>query len=273
MKTSDRTILIGVGVLALIGAFIVLVLMPKRNEASKLGDQVSQTRSTAEQAEQQVAFASAAQRSFPANYGRLVSLGKAVPADDDTSSLLVELSGIAKRTGVDFRGIELGQSTQSAPAPAPPAAATGGGSSDAKTQNASTTASTTPAAATEASAASLPIGASVGSAGLPVMPYKLSFVGNFSKISKFIDGVQKLVDPKTGQVKVSGRLITIDGFSLSRDEKAGFPMLKASFLVTTYVTPQSQGLTAGATASGPAAAPAGSPSTTTVSNSTGGPTP
>ena len=99
------------------------------------------------------------------------------------------------------------------------------------------------------------------------MPYKLSFVGNFFHIADFIDRVQKLVDPKTGNVKVSGRLITIDGFSLTRDAKLGFPTLKASFLVTTYTTPQSQGLTVGATPAGPGpATPAGSPSTTNVSN-------
>jgi hypothetical protein len=96
------------------------------------------------------------------------------------------------------------------------------------------------------------------------MPYKLTFRGDFFQIGDFIAGVQRLVDPKTGHVTVSGRLVTFDGFSFSRDPKEGFPKLLVSFAVTTYMTPREEGLTAGATPSGPAP-----PSdTTTVSNST-----
>lgn len=264
MKASDRTILIALGVLAVIGAFVALVLMPKRGEASKLGEQVVQARSEAERTEQQLAFAVEAQKSFPANYNQLVTLGKAVPSDDDTSSLLVQLNGVARRTKVDFRAIELATLTSEAPPPSAQETQTDQSQEAEKGSEESAESQPVSVPATESSAASLPIGATVGSAGLSVMPYKLTFVGNFSRIGKFVDGIQRMVDPATGRVSVRGRLMTIDGFSMTRDEKLGFPHLQVSFFVTTYVAPQSQGLTAGATPQGPAE-PAGSPSTSTIS--------
>lgn len=268
MKSSDRTILIGVGILALIGAFMVLVLMPKRNEASKLQEQVSSAQTAVDQAEQQLQVATEARKTFPSNYHRLVVLGKAVPSGDDTSSLLVQLGSVAKKTGVQFRGIELAKDGAGAPPPPPPAgnAATeakpeGGESKDSST---ATPVSQAAAVPTEAAAASLPIGATVGSAGLPVLPYKLSFVGDFFKVADFIDGIQDLVNPKADHVTVSGRLLTMDGFSLSRDNKVGFPKLKVSFAVTSYMTPAEEGLTAGASPTAPA--PADDSPATTVSN-------
>ena len=100
--------------------------------------------------------------------------------------------------------------------------------------------------ATEAAAASLPIGATVGPAGLPVMPYELQFQGDFFQIADFVAGLDKGVSAgKKGEVSVDGRLMTVDGFSLTRDLQKGFPSLLANFAVTTYVTPTEEGLTAG----------------------------
>ena len=56
-----------------------------------------------------------AQNAYKANYATVVRLGKAVPTDDDTRSLLVQLDAAAKRAGVDFD-----TSTSTAAAAAPP---------------------------------------------------------------------------------------------------------------------------------------------------------
>jgi hypothetical protein len=108
--------------------------------------------------------------------------------------------------------------------------------------------------ATEASAASLPIGAVVGPAGLPTLPYDLAFRGTFFDISNFIGGLDGLVKPQDAgaQVSSNGRLFTINGFALTGGAPGSSPKLDATFLVTTYVTPQDQGLTAGASPGGPA---------------------
>ena len=55
------------------------------------------------------------------------------------------------------------------------------------------------------------------------MPYTLTFNGNFFQIADFIKGLDSLVKTQNEKVAVDGRLITIDGFSLTPDEEAGFP--------------------------------------------------
>ena len=92
----------------------------------------------------------------------------------------------------------------------------------------------------------MPLGASVGPAGLAVMPYTLTFNGDFFKIADFIKGLDALVETTNEKVAVNGRLITVDGFSLSARRRGLLPALEATFSVTTYLTPPGQGLTAGA---------------------------
>jgi hypothetical protein len=87
-------------------------------------------------------------------------------------------------------------------------------------------------------------------------------------------GVDRLVDARKNNVAANGRLVTIDGFTLTANETQPYPMLKASLNVTTYVAPADQGATAGASPTGPApalAAPA--PPTTTTSATTAAPAP
>ena len=110
-------------------------------------------------------------------------------------------------------------------------------------------------AATESTAANLPLGASVGAAGLPTMPYDLTFEGSYFDVANFLKGVDDLVHLReSGQVAADGRLLTIDGFSLSpaEDTDPSNPTLEVKLTVTSYVTPSDQGLTAGATPGGPA---------------------
>ena len=53
-------------------------------------------------------------KTYKTNYATLARLGKAVPADDDVRSLIVQLEATAERSGVDFQQIELGD-TSAAP--------------------------------------------------------------------------------------------------------------------------------------------------------------
>jgi hypothetical protein len=95
------------------------------------------------------------------------------------------------------------------------------------------------------------------------MPYKFVFTGNLFTIADFVKGLDSLVKTTNEGVDVDGRLITVNGFSLAEDSEAKFPELQATFSVTTYLTPPSEGATVGATPTGleePVATPA---STTT----------
>src|SRR3954464_1010356 len=97
MKSSDRQILAGVGLIGLVAVFWFFVIAPKREEASKLDTQVTELRATVEQTEQDAAAGEQAQKDFPSNYRRLVALGKAVPADADTPSMLRQVQSLSDR--------------------------------------------------------------------------------------------------------------------------------------------------------------------------------
>lgn len=244
LKSSNVLIVAMLVVAGLAAAFWMLALSPKREEASKLGKQVQQLEVSLAQHRLEAASALEARKEFPANYRQLVVLGKAVPGDDDTASLLVEVNRIAEKAGVKFRDLEL--TAEGGEAEMPPVAS-----------------SSTPVSATEAEASLLPLGAKIGPAGLGVMPYTLIFDGNFFEVADFIKGIDSMVETESQDVTVDGRLVTLDGFSLVADENESFPQLDATFAVTTYLTPPNQGVTGGATPVAPEAV-------TPIATTTGG---
>lgn len=251
-KSKTTNVVIGAMLLvaALAAAFWILALSPKRSEASKLDAQVSQLESSLSQHESEIATAEEAHKEFPVDYQRLVVLGMAVPNEDETASLLVQLNRISGKAGVRFQTLSLEASGESEGAESEePSLSTPNGE---------------PISPTEAAASLLPLGASIGPASLAVMPYQLTFTGNFFKIANFIKGLDSLVKTTNEKVGVDGRLITINGFTLGEDSEAKFPALQATFTVTTYLTPPSQGTTAGASPEGPAEGPEAIPASTTT---------
>ncbi|HEY7122001.1 MAG TPA: hypothetical protein VH329_05525 [Solirubrobacterales bacterium] len=276
MKASDKAVVFGVLVAGLAVAFYLMVIGPKRDKVGELNDQVTQLQEQITQDQQVVSFGQQARADFPKYYGRLVVLGKAVPQQADTASMLVQLSSVSSKAKVDFRSIALnsqgaaaGEGTSTTPPPTPPTTSTTPSTSGGAVSAANNTAATVSNApgsdatlvpATESSAAAQPIGASVGSAGLPTLPYTVDLHGNFFDVANFIGGIDDLVTPKQGGDEVSpdGRLVTIDGFALQGGLPGANPKLNATFALTTYVAPATQGLTAGASPSAPA------PATTTA---------
>ena len=285
MKSSDKTIVVGVGVLVLTILFYFMVLSPKRQRASELSEEISSLEGSISQQEQVAAFAEEARQEYPTYYGRLVVLGKAVPEGADSASMLVQLNTIANRDDVEFLGIKLEQSasgtgtstgTPPAAAAAASTAAPAEGTEGATTEDGSTTTASTdsaaagaatgagspavptPAAATAAVAASLPIGAVVGPAGLPTLPYEIVLEGGFFQLADYFGGLDDLVQMReqSGQVSVDGRLLTVDGWALKGGRPGSDPTLTGRLKVTTYTTPSTQGMLAGASPGGPAPAPA-----------------
>lgn len=273
MKSSDRTVFVAVAVVGMLAALWLLAISPKRAEVAQLDDDIVALQSSIDEQNQLIALGERAKKSYGDDYQSLVVLGKAVPGDDDAASLIEQTQAIADRTEIDFRSIVLGaasgdaQATAPAPAVAPPAPPTpaeateGAPSTEAPATEAPATdvsaaSATTPATPTEAAASLLPIGATVGSAGLPVMPYELTFRGDFFQVADFIAGLDSMVRTKADGIGVDGRLLTVDGFTLKGDQVEGFPKLMVSMQVTSYVAPADQGLVAGATAETPAAFPA-----------------
>lgn len=241
---SNKAIIGMVVVAVLAAAFWILLLSPKREQASELASEVEAQQAALVQAQGQVTEATAAREEFPSDYRQLVTLGKAVPANDETASLLVELNHVADHAGVSFDSLQLSSTGAGEVAPET------GLAQEASATSAVPAASTIPP--TEAEAALLPLGASIGSAGLGVMPYNLTFAGNFFQVADFIHGVDSMVHTGKSEVGVDGRLVTLDGFSLTEGSEEGSGELEATFAVTTYLVPPDQGLTAGATATSPA---------------------
>jgi len=245
-KSGNATIVAMLVVVALAIAFWVLLFSPKREEAAELGKQIETAEVSLASHRAEVDAGEEARKQFPADYQRLVVLGTAVPSGDDTASLLVQLNATARRSRVSFKDFEL--------------SAEGGEGGEAEA--AAPAAGAAPVSATEAAASLVPLGATIGTAGLAVMPYSLSFDGNFFELADFIKGLDSAVKTGGEKVTVDGRLITINSFSLAAGE-SGFPSLTASFSVTAYLTPPGEGITPDTSPVDPLEAPASPAATTT----------
>ncbi|MEO7198001.1 MAG: hypothetical protein ABIZ50_05960, partial [Solirubrobacterales bacterium] len=255
MKGTDRLILVVLPMVALAIGFWLLVLAPKGKEAAELQARIDTAQTTIDTAETQIATSEKARAAFPRNYAEVVSLGAAVPENDDQASLIQSFRDLALQESVAFHSFKLvpgsGVTAPAAPAITDPV--------EPSATDVSGDAPTTPVAvpATEADAASLPIGATVGPAGLPVTPYQLSYSGSFFDVADLLDDISSSVDvgddPGRIDVKAHGRLMTVDGFVLTEDPKRLFPSVSAGLNVTTYLVPEGQGIAAGATPAGPAA--------------------
>ncbi len=150
-KTKNAVIGAMLLLVAVAFAFWTLALSPKRDEAAKLGAQVKKLEASLAQHQAEVEVAEEARKEFPVAYQRLVVLGKAVPGDDETASLLVQLNRISEKAHVRFETLRLEP---------------GSGSSSGSENEAgvSPSANGEPVSPTEASAALLPLGATVGTA-------------------------------------------------------------------------------------------------------------
>ena len=234
MSRRNSMLIAVVAVVAAIGAYWMLVLSPQREKAVTLDGQITKQQTALATAEADVATYEAAQKHYKANYSMVARLGKAVPADDDVRSLLVQVNAAAKHAGVDFRTINI--SAQGAP-------------------------STGPQAAPTTDKAPPPGASTVGTAGFSTMPFSFNFKGSFFQLGKFFNKIDKFVAVRNGGLDVTGRLLLMNSITITPDTEKGFPHLTADVTANSYLLPPTEGLTAGATAAGPTGAAAGGTAT------------
>jgi hypothetical protein len=231
----NSIILAVVGLAAVAAVYWFMLLAPKREQAATLNTQIAAKQVELKTAQAELAANDSARAGYRSNFATVARLGKAVPADDDVRSLMIQIDGAAGSSHVDFRTISVGGST----APAAPV---------------------DPAAAAPAIAAP-PGSAPVGTAGFSSMPFTLLFRGNYFNLGDFFQRVDRFVSVRDRNLDVTGRLMLLNSIVLAPDG-AGFPEIKAQINATTYLVPPTQGLLAGATPQGPATAagkaPAGS---------------
>jgi hypothetical protein len=271
MTARDRTLVLLLAGVAILGSFWFVGLKPKRAEQSTLATQLTAERARLQTAEATVAKGLRAKTDYPRDAATVAELGKAVPADDDLASLMYQLDSVARGARVDFQS--MGRSAAAAsgsPAPAasgssstPPAAngssSTSAGSSSSSSPSSSS--SSTPPSTTGSSSGSspsaggaagattgsgtpavttaLPPGSTVGTAGLATLPFTFTFKGSFFELQRLLSGVQGFVRTGDGSIAVRGRLLSVDGVSLVAGTN-GMSDLEAKIVATTYLSPSTQ---------------------------------
>src|SRR3954469_15866937 len=106
MSRTTRLLAGAVLVAVAIGAYWMLLLSPKRDERDSLTTQIAAAQTAADSAMSTLAAYRKAQGAYVGNYTTVTKLGKAVPADDDVRSLVVQLQAAAAAGQVDFQSIE-----------------------------------------------------------------------------------------------------------------------------------------------------------------------
>jgi hypothetical protein len=296
MTDRDRKILLALIPLALILGYYFLLLAPKREEAGKVRDELSQAEGVRDTAQQKASQLAGAKRSFASDYATVIRIGKSIPTSVDMPSLLVQLDRAARGTGIKFTNIKAGERLAS---PTTPAAATttpatpGGGSGSPATPGAAPaqsgpgqaaqTASGTVQNANGASGAAAgsstpgangaPASGTAGTAapGLESVPLDFEFSGSFFDLADFFHRMKRFVKVANDKIVIRGRLMTIDTFTF---DSSSFPQIKAQVSATVYLAPKAQGVDAGATTQGPAStSPASNVPRTASSSNSSTPTP
>jgi hypothetical protein len=214
----DRTVLVVVAMLAVVGGFWFAALGPRRQEASKLDQQITQARADRDSAVQAAATARTAQREYASDYATVARLGKAVPSDDGTASLVYQLEAASGSSRVNFQSVKLG------------------GASGAPAGNAQSATPASTTSSTQAAAAPLPPGAVVGPAGLSKLPFSLTFQGTYFELERLLRRVHAFTSVQGDVIRVDGRLLTVDGLAL-KVAQSGFPQITASLTASAYLAP------------------------------------
>jgi Tfp pilus assembly protein PilO len=210
MSRTYKILAVAVVAILAVGGYWKKVLSPKREQAKTLATQVQQQKLQLAQTQSLIAQYAHAKAQYGVNYATVVRLGKAIPADDDTRSLVVQLNAAARRSGVAFDNVDV----------------TGGASS-------------TGATATMTSGASnIPPGA-VSAGSYSVLPLTLSFDGTFDGLSHFFDRLQRFVTVQGDQINVNGRLLRVESLDLTADE-SGWPGIQAQIGAASYIVPAGQ---------------------------------
>ncbi len=231
MTRSNKILLAVVALAAAIGAYYFLVLSPQRDEITRLDGEIAAQEASVEQARLMVATYEKAKSSYKQNYATLARLGKAVPADDDVRSLMVQLESTAIRSGVDFQSIEMSSSLGS------------------------TEEGTTDASGLASAPGAIPVAGGV----LSAMPFSFTFNGSYFDLTTFFARLEHFVSLSNAKLDSTGRLLRLESISIA-PSSAGFPDMQAEINAASYMVPPVEGVAG-------AAVPA--PSTNTTQSMTG----
>lgn len=224
MTRSNKILLAVVALGAAMAAYYFLVLSPQRDEIARLDGEIAAQEASVEQARLMVATYEKAKSSYKQNYATLARLGKAVPADDDVRSLMVQLESTAIRSGVDFQSIELSNSLGSSEAEGP-----------------------TDASGLASAPGAIPVAGGV----LSAMPFSFTFNGSYFDLTTFFARLEHFVSLSNAKLDSTGRLLRLESVSIA-PSNAGFPDMQAEINAASYMVPPVEGV-AGAADPAPSA--------------------
>jgi hypothetical protein len=224
MTRTTKILVAVLAIAAVAGAYWYFLLAPQREELAALDKQIADKQVEVEQSLLLLAGYEQARKSFKGNYARLARLGKAVPADDDVRSLLVQIDDAAGRSGVNFGKIEVGGGSIS----------TGSSATDA-------------AAPAEGELAAAPGTVPFGDSGFRAMPFSFGFNGHFSELETFFGRLERFVTMQNRQIGVNGRLLRLESLSL-QPGSGGYPDIQAEIGAATYLVPPAEDLLGGGAA-------------------------
>jgi Tfp pilus assembly protein PilO len=230
-----RTMIVALVALGAVFGYWKFELAPKRAEAAKLEQEIATQQAQLAQTQSLIATYQGARDDYQANYAKVVRLGKAVPSDDDTRSLVVQLDAAAKRSGVDFDTLNIN-----------------GGASSAG-----------------AGASTKVIPGAVNAGAFSAMPFSFSFSGDFSTLGNFFARLERFVTLKGDEIAVSGRLMRVERIALTPGS-TGWPGLSAQVGASTYIVAQAQPVSATAAGGSTATSTTTDPSTTSAEASASG---
>jgi Tfp pilus assembly protein PilO len=226
-----RTLIVAIVALGAVFGYWKFELAPKRAQSDELAQKVATQEAQLVQTQSLIATYRGARDDYKDNYAKVVRLGKAVPSDDDTRSLVVQLDAAAKRSGVDFDTLNLN-----------------GGASD---PNAASSTKVIPGA--------------INAGAFSAMPFSFSFSGDFATLGNFFSRLEHFVSLKGDEIAVNGRLMRLERIVLTPSSK-GWPGLSAQVGASTYIVAQAQPVGATAAPGSTATGTSTDPSTTSAAS-------
>ena len=138
ISERDRKIVLVIAPVLCLVAFWFVLLAPKREEAATAGQELTEQQEKRDDVVARAAKVGAAKTTFARDYQDIVRLGKAIPSKVDLPSLIVQLDGAAKGTGIKFTKIKTGERDPAAAAPTGNAGAAASASQDSPAGSAQT---------------------------------------------------------------------------------------------------------------------------------------
>ncbi|MGH2832917.1 MAG: hypothetical protein ACRDK2_09090, partial [Solirubrobacteraceae bacterium] len=179
MTTRDRLVAMSVVAGVILLAMWFLLVSPEKKQIAAINEEVATARQSLTAAQEKLNGARTAQSKYSTAYASIVRMGEAVPPSAQVPALVYEIDQLSNSKHVSFNSISASGSTSS-------------------------------------SSSSSSLSSSGSSEGFKALPFSFTFTGSFFDLEHLLHQVDGLaVQNENGEVRISGRLLTIQNVSLA----------------------------------------------------------